>query len=254
MPKVPKVPEVSEKSKERIMYPRLIALVIALSLVPSRLVAQTAADPSGHWEGSFQTAEISGVFEIDLQKTSNGNYIGTVTIPAENVKGLPLSKVHVDGERVTFSARDDQPTTVRISDDGKTMSGDMTAQGYRLPVSLTRTGDAKIEAPVTSAAVASQFEGTWNGTITSEGKQVRLVLSLTNQPGGRAVGSIVNLDQGNLTIPVSAITQTASEIAIELKSIAVSYSASLNADGTELAGTFTQGTKSAPLTFQRARQ
>jgi len=55
-----------------------------------------------------------------------------------------------------------------------------------------------------------------------------------------------------LELPISAIVQKASTVTFEIKAIGGSYSGTLNPDGTELTGAFTQGTQSAPMTFRRA--
>ena len=73
---------------------------------------------------------------------------------------------------------------------------------------------------------------------------------MANRPDGTSVASIVNVDQG-LEIPVSAITQAGSSVTLEIKSISGSYTGSVNGAGTELAGTFSQGAGSVPLTFRK---
>lgn len=55
-----------------------------------------------------------------------------------------------------------------------------------------------------------------------------------------------------LEIPVSTITQAASSLTLQLKAAGGSYAGALNKEGTELAGTYSQGTLAAPLTFRRA--
>ena len=72
---------------------------------------------------------------------------------------------------------------------------------------------------------------------------------MTNRPDGTSAASFVNVDEG-LEIPVSAITQAGSSVTLEVKSIGGSYTGSVNGAGTELAGTFSQGTGSVPLTFR----
>ena len=74
---------------------------------------------------------------------------------------------------------------------------------------------------------------------------------MANQPDGMATGSMAVLDQGAVDIPVSAISQTASGVNIAVKVVNGSFSGALNAAGTELAGTWSQGTFAAPLTFQK---
>ena len=80
---------------------------------------------------------------------------------------------------------------------------------------------------------------------------MRLVLKMANQPDGTATGTIVSLDGSGVEIPI-AMTQKASNVTIDVASVGASYVGVLNAAGTELAGTWTQGPATLPLTFKRA--
>src|SRR5580765_4459830 len=121
------------------------------------------------------------------------------------------------------------------------MTGDMSLEGFSVPASMTRTGEARMETAAPSAAMSQAFEGTWNATIGGS----RIVLKLTNEADGTATGRVINLGEGNLEIPVSAITQSASTLICELKAIHGSYSGTLNQAGTELAGKFAEGSRTA---------
>jgi len=224
---------------------RLSLLAGLLLLSASLLRAQTAPDISGHWEGRLE-GPAERAFEVDFVKAAGG-YTGTIGIPAENLKGLPITKVTLNGKAIYFRAREDQPFNGYVSEDGKLMTGDMSLEGFSIPVSLTRTGDPRIEPAAKSPAIAKELEGAWNGTISG----LRLVLRLANQPDGTSTGRVVNLDQGNLEIPISAITQAESGVTFDLKAIHASYSGKLNESGTELVGTYSEGSRSAPLTFTR---
>jgi hypothetical protein len=214
------------------------------------LHAQAAADPSGHWQGMLQAPGMDVEFEVDLAKNGSGELAGTVSIPAQKLKGLPLLKAAVDGRTVTFYARADQPLTGVLSADGQSMSGDFFANGNTVPFTMNRAGDARIVAPAPSARIGKELEGSWNATLETGGVQLRLVLTLANRPDGTAVGHIVNLDQGGLRLPLT-VTQNARTVTLDSTVVASSFAGTLNPDSTELAGTFTQGTFNAPVTFHR---
>jgi hypothetical protein len=225
-----------------------IAVVAALLLLPaSSLRAQTAVEPSGHWEGKIEVPGMDVAFELDLAKNA-GAYAGTVGIPSQKLKGLPLVKVAVEGKTVTFAVRTDQTMTGDISDDGKTMSGTFAGAGGSVPFIASRTGDARVAPPVTSAAIGKDLEGTWTTTVEDTGN--RVALTLTNHADGTATGSLVNLSEGGLQIPVR-FTQSGSSVTFEATVAAGSFSGTLNATGTELAGTWKEGTISKAITFRK---
>src|SRR5262245_50268012 len=154
----------------------LIAALLVLSA--SSLRAQTAADPSGPWEGTIQIQDTLLNIEIDLAKNNKGEMAGTFGQPAQQVKGLPSSTVAVDGRSVHFVLKAVQPATfdAPLSADGGSMTGTAAQGGYTIPFTLTRRGDARIAAVPKSAAIGKELEGTWNGRLETNGGQMRLIV------------------------------------------------------------------------------
>jgi len=242
------------------MHPltRLLQPLMMTLLAPASLLAQTAACPSGHWEGMLQAPGMELAFAIDLAKDGKEQCAGTFTQPAQNIKGLPLSTVTVEGRSVRFVLKaggGGGSFNGTLSADNGSMIGDFTANdgGYTLPFSLTRTGEAKITPAPKSAPIDKKLEGTWNGTLDLAGKPMRLVVTMSNQADGTSTGTVVSLDGSGVEIPI-AMTQKASNVTIEVPSVGASFAGLLNEAGTELAGTWTQGPASLPLTLHRARK
>ena len=228
-------------------------LLSAVFTVPApALFAQTAIDPSGHWVGTVQIPGREVTVEIDLRRTDRGVFSGTLNTPAENIRGVPLQTVAIDGTSIRFHSRRDQPFAATLSTDGKAMFGEYTISGYSLPFSMNRTGDAEVIDVPPSPAIAKRLEGTWNGTLAVGQRALRLTLTLSNRADGTAMGRMVSLDEGGLELPVT-IAQDAVTVTITAGITGSEFSGVLNADGTELAGTLTQRGFSAPLTFRAAR-
>jgi murein DD-endopeptidase MepM/ murein hydrolase activator NlpD len=97
---------------------------------------------------------------------------------------------------------------------------------------------------------APGVEGTWRGTLATGAANLRLVLNVSKAPDGLLSGSLESLDQGS-TIPIDAITVKGDTVQISLKVVGATFTGTLNAARTELAGTFTQG-GALPLTFTRS--
>ena len=236
------------------LFNRMLLLAALLLSTASFLMAQTAVEPLGHWEGTVQIPNMELKIEIDLAKNSKGELVGTFGNPAQNVKGLPLSTVAVEGRsvRLVLKAGKEVNTFVGVlSADSKSISGDASQGAESVPFSLTRTGDARIAPAPKSPPIGKELEGTWNGTLDAGEKQVRLVLKMANQPDGTATGTIASQDGSGVEIPI-AMTQKASSVTIDVPSTGGSYVGVLNAEGTELAGKWSQGSTVMPLTFRRA--
>jgi hypothetical protein len=238
---------------------RLLVAASLLISVPARpSFAQAPVDPSGHWTGAIHVPSFNGAgsrevaIEIDLAASAGGVFTGTFSQPDQNVKGLPLSNVSRDGQTVSFEIRTSGGGVFRgTQGDASSISGEFvtTQGGFNIPFDLKRSGEARIAARPKSPQISKDLEGTWNGTIEVGGKTERLVLKMTNESDGTAVGTIQDIDGSNVEIPV-AMTQKASSVTIDLAVVGASYSAVLNADN-DLVGTWTQGPLNLPVTFKR---
>jgi hypothetical protein len=236
-----------------------LLLAASLLLVPgSSLHAQTAVDPAGHWSGAIHVPPFNGAgsreiaIEIDLAANNAGTLAGTFAQPGQAVKGLPLANVAHEGNTVSFEIKANGGGRFRGTlADATSISGEfVTAEGgYNIPFDLKRTGEARIAAAPKSPAIGKELEGTWNGSIDVGGKRERLVLKMTNQPDGTAIGTIQDLDGSNVEIPI-AMTQKASSVTIDVAVVGATYAGELNPSA-ELTGTWTQGPVNLPLTFKR---
>jgi hypothetical protein len=235
---------------------RILNVIAAVLGSAIYLAAQTPPNASGHWQGAVQMPNNQQIaIEIDLAQNANG--VTQATFSGVNIKGYPLSDVAFDGPSIRFNLKVDGGGAFsgKLSDDGKSMAGEFTASqgGYVLPFTLTRSGDAVFERPAKNPRIGKELEGTWSGALEVNGTTMRIQLKMANQADGTSSGSLSNLDQGAVDLPVSSISQTASTVNIGLKMVNGSFTGTLNPAGTELAGTWSQGNFSAPLNLHRDR-
>jgi hypothetical protein len=93
--------------------------------------------------------------------------------------------------------------------------------------------------------------GDWQGALDTGQGQLRLVLHLTKAADGSLAATIDSLDQGANAIPVSSVTLKASKLSLGVDAVNGSYEGTVNADASEIDGTWTQG-QGLPLNFKRA--
>ena len=223
----------------------ILATILLFS--PRWLVAQQVA-PAGHWEGSFSGPNGPVAVQVDLSVNAQGTLVGMLA--TGEVQGVPLSQVAVEGRVVHFeipsaSAR----FSGTLADDNKSIAGEFINQAGAAPSVLTRTGEARVAAPIKSARVGSELEGTWNGILEVEGRNKRLVLKMINQADGTSVGTIVSVDDGSIELPVTVV-QNGRNLRIEVRLNGGVYVSSLT-DANELSGTYTEKGIDFPLTFHR---
>jgi hypothetical protein len=104
---------------------------------------------------------------------------------------------------------------------------------------------------VTASSYAQAIDGDWNGTLDAGGQQLRLVLHLTPDGKGGFAGSLDSLDQGAKGISVTAVTVVDSVLKFELPQIGGSYEGKIDAGGSSVDGTWSQGGISLPLVWKR---
>jgi hypothetical protein len=231
--------------------PIAFLLASALTLAHGIAAAQPATGPAGHWEGSIEVPGQPLAIVVDLAPKEAQPWVGTIAIPAQNLKAFPLSDISVTGNAVAFAMKGvpgDPRFAGTLSADGKSISGEFTQGGGSIPFTLAWKGEAKIEEPPNSTEITKDLEGSWEGALDVSGTVLRLVLKLTNQPGG-AMGTLVSLDQAGAEIPISSIAQAGSQLKFTITTINASYVGDLK-DG-QLAGTWAQGPGSWPLVFKR---
>ena len=230
-------------------------LVVSLvALGASAAAAQSAADPTGHWEGTV-TAPMGQIdFEVDVVREASGALAATYGQKATGVKGLPLTPVTLEGRAFTFVLFNAGPQGGRfkgdILADGKTISGEVTAPMGTAPFMMYRTGEAVVRARVKNAPVSAPLEGRWTGSLDVGGTQIELVLTIANQENGTASVQVAQALQPNARVD-AALKEDGKTVSFEVPATSATWSGSL--DGDSLKGIWTQAGGSLPLTFTKAR-
>jgi len=228
-----------------------VVALVAVSGSAGGQQAPAAPPPSGHWVGSIEAGPGLSV-EVDLGRQGD-LWRGTISIPAQGTKGLPLSDLVVKNPSVEFAikgAPGDPRFKGELSQDGKTIAGTFSQGGGNVPLNLAWKGDAQFEAVQKNAAVSKTLVGAWEGTLDIQGKSLRMVLTLANGPDG-ATGKLVSLDQNNFEIPVTTIAEEGSRLKFTVSVVSGAFDGENKGD--EIAGTWTQGPLSLPLTLKRQK-
>ena len=230
----------------------VVTVLVVLSFAGAAAGGQAPAapPPSGHWVGSIEGPGI-GV-EVDLGRQGDG-WRGTISIPIQGTKGIPVADLVVKNTSVEFAikgAPGDPRYKGELSQDGKTITGTFSQGGASLPLTLAWKGEAQFAAAPKNPAVSKGLLGTWEGALDVQGKTLRLVLTLANSPDG-ATGKLVSLDQNNFEMPVTSIVEEKSRLKLTVVMVSGGFDGEVKGD--EIVGTWTQGGGSLPLTFKKAK-
>lgn len=241
-------------------------LLMALASAAAQLSAAEppAAPPevSGHWEGQLEAPGMPIEIRVDLARSADGTWTGTLDVPAQGIRGLPLDAITVEGRAVNFKAPGipGEPTFKGlVSEDGAAISGDMTQAGHTIPFSIRRKEKAEGED---SASIYRDFlqpgkpgvglAGSWRGLLEAGPMRLRLMLNVKPGADGALSATLDSLDQKALGTPVDTLTLDGRAVHFEIGQIHGTYQGTLTEDGAQIEGQWTQGGAPLPLTFKRA--
>lgn len=103
-----------------------------------------------------------------------------------------------------------------------------------------------------TGAGAAEPEEVWEGTLKIRpGVELRLVVHLRENADKSLTATLDSPDQGASNLKVDAVTRDKTQLAFEMKALTAKFEGKLNDNGTEAAGTWTQGGGQLPLTLAK---
>ncbi len=113
---------------------------------------------------------------------------------------------------------------------------------------LAAVGASQTAPAGTQSTTGRSVAGEWQGMVS----RLHLVVKIDQAADGTLSGKLTSVDQGNVTIPIDAVSLTPDgALKLDLKSAGAAYEAKLSDDGKELIGTWKQGGNSVPLSLHR---
>jgi fermentation-respiration switch protein FrsA (DUF1100 family) len=104
--------------------------------------------------------------------------------------------------------------------------------------------------PAAGQAPAFDPAGSWLGTLSVSGIELRLVFNITKTPDGALKATLDSPDQGAKGIPVESVKVEGNTLFLEAKALRMTYEGTYDPAAGTLKGTFTQGA-AYPLTLKR---
>lgn len=220
----------------------LTVMAAAFALATAGAGAAWAEDPAGDWTGVVTTATGPIHVAVHLHTAGAGGYAGTADSPDQGVYDLPLSKVTATGEAMSFDLPAIHGGYVAKWDAAAHQWTGTLTQGGPLPLNLTR-------GVLPPSPVVAGLDGDWNGVLQiSPATRLRLVFHIRTGPHGTLI-KMDSVDQGALGVPVSNFSRKGDHVSVIVEAIGMDYEADLKDGGKTMAGTFSQGVSSFPLTL-----
>src|SRR5579863_7146670 len=93
----------------------------------------------------------------------------------------------------------------------------------------------------TCLSFAQDIVGDWNGKLTVGTAELRLVLHVTKAADGSLTATLDSIEQNAPGIPVNAVALKDSKLDLTIDAVHGTYTGKVNADASEIDGTWTQG-------------
>jgi hypothetical protein len=229
-------------------------MVAVTAFLPAAFAgADPAGSLAGHWEGAIHAPLEDVVVSVDVVADEAGKLGGTFSNASQRLNGFPLWSASNDGETVKLELKLADPGVRtfdgRLSSGGDTITGQFLIDVHAVPFTLKRNGDAHIAPPPKSAAVDAKLAGSWQGALVVGSQSLPLKLTLTNHADRTATGAWA---AGGAPATSVAITYEGGTLTLTSSVTPTTFTGALNADGTELSGTLTEGAAARPVVFTRA--
>jgi hypothetical protein len=101
------------------------------------------------------------------------------------------------------------------------------------------------------AAPSPAVVGDWQGSLTTGGGSLRIVVHISADKDGNLTATMDSPDQGATGIAVTSVSFKDPDLHFEVQNIGGSYDGKINKDNSAITGTWQQGTASLPLILTR---
>jgi hypothetical protein len=201
--------------------------------------ATQGAGVAGSWQGAIELPQAKLDITVDLAQQADGAWTGTIDIPAQQAKDLPLEPVTVEGDTVKFAIKGlpGDPTFEGKLDEKGEISGIFT-QAPPIPFELTLNGPGSMGVG-----------GNWQGAINLPQGPLQVVVDLT-EANGAWTGTIDIPAQQAQDLALEPVTVNGSEVTFAIKGVPGNPTFKGTVSGTKMTGEFKQG---APTPFRLAR-
>jgi hypothetical protein len=250
--------------ERRISLRNLTQAVLLFGLILLLLAPAAAQEPSpeGYWEGEIEIRGNPMDIAVELTRNAEGSWSGTIDIPAQNARGVPLVNVMVEGREVAFAmtgVAGDPAFGGTLAEDGKSIAGEFT-QGitqltFRLRRSVRKQTEGGAPSAFTRAGVPGEdLAGIWLGMLDTGAIELRLIARISKDSQGAYSGVLDSVDQGAAGLKIDSFQVSENSVRLELKRPPAVFAGKFNESRSEIEGEWRQGGGSLPLTLHRQRE
>lgn len=206
--------------------------------------AQAQGNVTGAWHGLIESPLGEMNLIVTIGRDADGALRGTLESPDQGSGKVPLTSITATGGHLAFTV-----ARAQVSYEGDWVEAEqhwagVFTQGTEIPLTFRR--GLPPERPVVEG-----LDGLWEGTVTRNGVDLRLILRVVT--GDR--GTIVTLDSPDLGargLPVAGFSRTERAVAFTVPASGARFEGAVSDDGMRLNGIWTlPGQRDVELAFVR---
>jgi len=190
----------------------------------------------GHWEGSIKLPLKQARVAVDLSKSVDGQWSGTVAFPEVGNSPIKFDTITLDGASLVLMSRACVCMIQgKLSGDGRSLDGEfISGVLHRVPVpaQMKWTGEPEANLPPASRVISNEVAGNWTGDLmlgkSWEGDdekplalQIRVLLA--RDADGIGSGTCTNVFNASKLEPVSSVTQQETTVRFEIDGVGAVY-------------------------------
>lgn len=230
---------------------RAFALGCALIAMAGPL-CRAQAQIAGDWQG---TVNVQGdVYHIVLHLSAAQD--GALSAKVDNIDrgemGVAADAVALKDGKLTMKIDAYQGVYEgTVNKDATEISGGWTGE-HSAELNFTRVPAPAAAKPAEAAAlpVPASIAGDWQGILSAQGNNYHIVLHVTAAGDGTLSAKVDNIDQGAMGVAANSVALKDTKVTVVVDAFEGVYEGTLNKDGTEIDGTWSQG-QTFELNFTR---
>lgn len=211
----------------------LLAFLALAGVMTSPLKAQTG--PTGDYSAMLGAPPVILHLKLHVGAAS-----GTLDFPDQGTMGIPVTDLHAEDGKFSFSAPSVHGTwTGTIADGGTTLAGSWS-QGTPMPLTFTRD--------IVPAEKPSAVDGVWLGPGL---RSNRVQIIVKSDAQGHEACTVDSIDQDTFGLPCANAVFAAPDFSFDVPSVKAHFAGQLSADGRALSGTFAGPSNTSVLNMTR---
>ena len=232
---------------------KIVAATLGIVLAGVHVFADDSATKGKEqvWEGALKLGPGRELRLVVHAKLSEGaEPVATLDSPDEELRGLKLSSVVIDRERLAFELKaTNAKYEGKLNAAGTEATGTWMQRGASLPLNFVKKDKATPEAMLVGK------EQLWEGKLAiGNGLALRLVVRIQKAEDGTLRGKLDSPDQGVKGMKLDSVSLEKQKLKFAMKAIDATYEGTLDAAETEAVGTFIQSGAKLPLALKKTEK